>query len=55
MAEGLFRSAVAPLADKVVGGFEAPETSLALLRENFRKVMRYRRIAKAELAKRGAE
>jgi hypothetical protein len=40
---------------KVVGGFEAPETSLALLRENFRKVMRYRRIAKAELAKRGAE
>jgi hypothetical protein len=39
---------------KVVGGFEIPENQLAILRENFRKVMRYRKIAKAELKKRKA-
>jgi hypothetical protein len=39
---------------KLVGGFEIPENQLALLRENFRKVMRYRKIAKAELKKRKA-
>jgi hypothetical protein len=37
---------------KLVGGFEVPETQVAVLRENFRKVMRYRKTAKAELAKR---
>jgi len=37
---------------KLVGGFEVPETSVAILRENFRKVMRYRKIAKEELARR---
>jgi hypothetical protein len=39
---------------KLVGGFEIPENQLAILRENFRKVMRYRKIAKAELKKRKA-
>jgi hypothetical protein len=39
---------------KVVGGFEVPETQLAVLRENFKKVMRYRKTAKRELAKRKA-
>jgi hypothetical protein len=39
---------------KLVGGFEVPESQLAILRENFKKVMRYRKIAKAELAKRKA-
>ena len=39
---------------KLVGGFEIPENQLAVLRENFRKVMRYRKIAKAELKKRKA-
>jgi hypothetical protein len=39
---------------KLVGGFEIPESQLAVLRENFRKVMRYRKIAKAELKKRKA-
>ena len=37
---------------KLVGGFEVPETQLAMLRENFKKVMRYRKTARAELAKR---
>ncbi|HET8536885.1 MAG TPA: pyridoxamine 5'-phosphate oxidase family protein [Solirubrobacteraceae bacterium] len=37
---------------KLVGGFELPENQLAILRENFRKVMRYRKIARAELKKR---
>jgi hypothetical protein len=37
---------------KLVGGFEVPETQVAILRENFKKVMRYRKIAKEELAKR---
>jgi hypothetical protein len=37
---------------KLVGGFEIPESQVAVLRENFRKVMRYRKIAKAELKKR---
>lgn len=39
---------------KVVGGFEVPETQVAILRENFKKVMRYRKTAKAELARRRA-
>jgi hypothetical protein len=39
---------------KLVGGFELPEGPIAVLRENFKKVMRYRKIAKAELAKRAA-
>ena len=34
---------------KLVGGLELPESQVAVLRENFRKVMRYRRVAKAEL------
>jgi len=38
---------------KLVGGFEVPETQVAILRENFKKVMRYRKTAKRELAKRG--
>jgi hypothetical protein len=42
--------AVAP--HKLVGGFEIPEGQVAVLRENFKKVLRYRKIAKAELAKR---
>jgi hypothetical protein len=37
---------------KLVGGLEVPETQVAILRENFKKVMRYRKIAKEELAKR---
>jgi hypothetical protein len=37
---------------KLVGGFEIPKSQLAMLRANFRKVMRYRKVAKAELAKR---
>jgi hypothetical protein len=39
---------------KLVGGFEVPESQIAVLRENFKKVRRYRKIAKAELAKRKA-
>jgi Pyridoxamine 5'-phosphate oxidase len=39
---------------KLVGGFEVPETQVAILRENFKKVMRYRKIAKEELARRSA-
>jgi hypothetical protein len=39
---------------KLVGGFELPEGQLAILRENFNKVRRYRKIAKAELRKRKA-
>jgi hypothetical protein len=39
---------------KLVGGFEIPENQFAVLRENFRKVMRYRKTAKAELKKRKA-
>lgn len=39
---------------KLVGGFEIPESQVAVLRENFRKVMRYRKVAKAELRKRKA-
>jgi hypothetical protein len=37
---------------QLVGGFEVPETSVAILRENFKKVMRYRKIAKQERARR---
>jgi hypothetical protein len=40
---------------RLVGGFEVPETQVAVLRENFKKVMRYRKIAKQELAKRSPE
>jgi hypothetical protein len=39
---------------KLVGGFEIPQGQLAVLRENFNKVRRYRKIAKAELQKRKA-
>jgi hypothetical protein len=39
---------------KLVGGFEIPESQLAVLRANFKKVLRYRKIAKAELAKRAS-
>jgi hypothetical protein len=39
---------------RLVGGFEVPESQLAILRENFKKVMRYRKTAKAELARRKA-
>src|SRR4051794_40051095 len=37
---------------KLVGGFEVPESQLAVLRENFKKVRRYRKIARAELDRR---
>jgi hypothetical protein len=37
---------------RLVGGFEIPQSQIAVLRENFRKVMRYRKIAKAEHARR---
>jgi len=37
---------------KLVGGFELPEGTIAVYRENFRKILRYRKIAKAEMAKR---
>jgi hypothetical protein len=37
---------------KLVGGLEVPETQLGILRENFKKAMRYRKVARAELAKR---
>jgi hypothetical protein len=39
---------------RLVGGFEIPDSQIAILRENFRKVMRYRKTAKAELARRSA-
>jgi hypothetical protein len=38
---------------KYVGGFNVPKGQVAMLRENFSKSMRFRKIAKAELAKRG--
>jgi len=38
---------------KYVGGFNVPKGQVAMLRENFRKSMRFRKRAKAELAKRG--
>ena len=37
---------------KLVGGFELPKSSLAMVRENAKKVRRYHKIAKAELARR---
>jgi hypothetical protein len=52
LTEGDGGWALAP--HKLVGGFEVPETQLAILRENFKKVMRYRKTAKAELARRKA-
>jgi len=39
---------------KLVGGFEVPESRVAVFSENFKKVRRYRKIAKAELARRKA-
>jgi hypothetical protein len=38
---------------RYVGGFNVPKGQAAMLRENFRKSMRFRKKAKAELAKRG--
>lgn len=38
---------------KLVGGFELPESKLAAYRLNARKMLRFRRTAKRELAKRG--
>jgi hypothetical protein len=38
---------------KYVGGFNVPKGQAAMLRENFKKSMRFRKKAKAELAKRG--
>jgi pyridoxamine 5'-phosphate oxidase-like protein len=38
---------------KLVGGFELPAGRLAMLRANFAKARRFRRVAKRELAKRG--
>ena len=40
---------------RFVGGFELPRSQLALVRENFRKVLRYRKRAKQELARRGSK
>jgi hypothetical protein len=37
---------------KFVGGFIVPEGRAAMLRENFKKAMRFRKVAKRELAKR---
>jgi hypothetical protein len=37
---------------RLVGGFELPESKLQAYRENFRKILRYRKKAKAELARR---
>jgi hypothetical protein len=38
---------------RLVGGFELPESKLDGYRQNFRKMLRYRRKAKEELARRG--
>ena len=38
---------------KLVGGFEAPKSRLAMLRANAAKARRFRRTAKRELARRG--
>lgn len=38
---------------RLVGGFEVPKGRAAVMRENFRKSLRFRRIAKRELRKRG--
>jgi hypothetical protein len=37
---------------KLIGGLEVPESQVAMIRENFQKARRFRRIAKRELAKR---
>jgi hypothetical protein len=37
---------------KFVGGFVVPASRMAMLRENFKKSMRFRKVAKRELAKR---
>lgn len=39
---------------KVVGGFEVPKSQVAMYRENARKIMRFRKIAKRERARRVA-
>jgi hypothetical protein len=38
---------------RLVGGFELPESKLTAYRANFRKMLRFRKIAKRELARRG--
>ena len=38
---------------KLIGGLEVPEGQVAMLKENFRKSLRFRKVAKRELAKRG--
>lgn len=38
---------------RLVGGFELPESQLQVYRENFRKMLRFRRTAKRELERRG--
>ena len=40
---------------KFVGGFELPKSRLQVYRENFSKMMRYRRKAKKELGRRRAQ
>lgn len=40
---------------RVVGGFEVPPGRVAMLRENFRKAQRFRRIAKRELVRRARQ
>jgi hypothetical protein len=39
---------------RLVGGFELPKSKLDAYRENFRKMLRFRKIAKRELAKRAS-
>jgi hypothetical protein len=38
---------------KLVGGFEAPEGRIALMRANFRKSLRFARTARRRLKERG--
>jgi hypothetical protein len=40
---------------KLVGGFEAPASKVEMMRANLRKSMRFRRIAKEQLARRGGQ
>jgi len=40
---------------RLVGGFELPQSAFGRVKGNFTKVMRFRRIAKRELAKRGSQ
>jgi hypothetical protein len=39
---------------RLVGGFEVPESTVQMYRENLRKMLRFRRTAKQQLAKRSA-